>query len=180
MIHVIQECTSQLTRRACPPRPRARTARTARSSAQQPRAGLRSAAAIPRRSSSGRALRNKSRGRARTLALAAAAMAPREPRVHIRELTEDYVKFVLSNTDPSTANALRCVASRALALPAMAPLRACVCALRCAAARAAPARRVRAQRHARCAACALARAAQPAARERAHTLRARARAMRKP
>ena len=44
------------------------------------------------------------------------AMAPRTPNVHVRELTEDYVKFVLTDTDPSVANALRC-ASLAAALP---------------------------------------------------------------
>jgi hypothetical protein len=34
--------------------------------------------------------------------------APRLPQVHIRESTDEYIKFVLSNTDPSVANALRC------------------------------------------------------------------------
>lgn len=32
---------------------------------------------------------------------------PRKPRIEIRELTDDYVKFVLYDTDPSIANALR-------------------------------------------------------------------------
>jgi hypothetical protein len=31
----------------------------------------------------------------------------RQPRLHIRELTDDYCEFVLSDTDPSVANALR-------------------------------------------------------------------------
>jgi len=29
------------------------------------------------------------------------------PKVHVRELTEEYCKFELSGTDPSVANALR-------------------------------------------------------------------------
>jgi len=31
----------------------------------------------------------------------------RQPQVQIRELTDDYCEFVLSETDPSVANALR-------------------------------------------------------------------------
>lgn len=38
---------------------------------------------------------------------------PRTPTVHVRECTDEYVKFVLSNTDPSVANALRCARPRA-------------------------------------------------------------------
>ena len=33
---------------------------------------------------------------------------PRVPKVQVREVTDEYIKFVLSNTDPSVANALRC------------------------------------------------------------------------
>jgi len=38
---------------------------------------------------------------------------PRTPTVLVRECTDEYVKFVLSNTDPSVANALRCARPRA-------------------------------------------------------------------
>ena len=38
----------------------------------------------------------------------APAPAPkRQPKVHLRELKDDYCEFVLSDTDPSVANVLR-------------------------------------------------------------------------
>jgi hypothetical protein len=74
-------------------------------------------------------------------------MAPREPRVHIRELTDDYVKFVLSNTDPSTANALRCAAPRRSRVNALSAIEMPLPRVCCAAAQRALRACTRVQRH---------------------------------